>query len=464
MKAPTIMGLIWDYLLVANIEPERLRWQNEVALFFTSFCRHLLYGIDINAPGNRDASRLGWLPRTHLVVNGLAQAFDAFALVMSPRAPWAMDQFVQKCPGIFAASIKLALKSSHTPDVSRVAYAGEGGRSGRWQSNERVIEPNPILEGLIPRNTKARPRSLSPTKRMPQDLLFPILTKAFVVHRKKDGTERHDRTGEFAATLLLGALRSAEVFHLWVNDLQISKAGKLYGFLRHPGLYIEPGEGSRRDLLSRRYYGLRPRNEARGTTMFAGFKSVALNADHWSTIEWIPNTEDFVRLSFKHYILEVRGPAMEERRKLGHPPHPFLLVFQRSIPHLGIRIGDPYTLSAFRASWGRAIGRLETIVGRSVILAKYAGTTPHAVRHFGGKAWATQTSIENVRKLMRHVSILSSLVYTALDDEEIHIIAEEVSERARNDDWVEDFRYFSSVEEELKRYANSAFAGGARWR
>lgn len=460
MKAPTMMGLVWDYLLEAGIDPERLRFADDVALFFTSLCRHLLYGTTASAPANPDVTALNWNSRSPAVVKGLASAFDDFGAVMS-RKRLSSDPFVERCPGIFSGSFKLAYRSSRATDVSRVAHSNE------WKPqllrNEVDIEIDPVLEGIIPRNTSASPRALSPSKRTPSDLLFPILTKAFVVRRRPDGTLQRDRTGEFAAALLVGALRSSEIFHLWVNDLQVTPGGRLFGFLRHPALYIEPGDGSRRDVLRRRYSRV-PRNEARGKTEYAGFKSVALNAEHWASIVWLPNTEDFLRISFVKYILEMREPAMEERRKLGLLDHPFLLVFPHSIPHLGINIGDPYTISAFRHSWGRAIDRLEGIVGRPVAAAKYAGTTPHGVRHFNGKAWLNFTSIENVRKIMRHVSILSTLVYTVLDDKEVHDIAEEVSERIKNEDFATDFSQFNTIEEALKEYADISFGRKSHWR
>jgi hypothetical protein len=458
-KAPMMMGLVWDYLVEANIDPERLKFPDDVALFFSSLCRHLLYGTNSSTPANPDVTALKWLPRSPQVVKGLAYAFDEFARVMS-RKKFCEDQFVKRCPGIFTGSFRLAYRSSGAPDVSRVAHAREGEHSRHIQD----VDIKPVLEGLIPQNTKAAARSLSPTKRTPKDLLFPILTKAFIVRTRKDGSVKRDRSGEFSAALLLGALRGAEIFHLWVSDLQLTNQGKLYGFLRHPALYLEPGDGSRRDLLRRRYSGLVPRNEAQRTAQYAGFKSVALNADYWASIVWLPNTEDFVRITFVRYILEVRGPAMEERRKLGLPPHPFLLVFPHSIPHLGVKVGDPYTLGAFRASWSRAIKRLQKIVGRAVPLAKHAGTTIHGVRHFNGKAWLEFTSIENVRKILRHVNILSTLVYTAADDEEIHNIAEDVSERAKNGDFLADFAQFTTIEGALKEYANAAFGTRSTWR
>lgn len=456
-KLPMILGAIWDCLVEGAPDVESLSHEEGLRLFLIDVCRYLLYGVQAWAPGKLTAPALRWGGRSGEVVRGLGWAYDEFSRVSGSRLSEADDPFVRRCPRLFNPAVQIAYGLKGLPEISQVAHANENNASkkddGSPDNDEAVA---PILRGLIPDREKRTPYILSPTKRFPKPYLLPLLSTAYTVSEGLVDQVRRDETGEFFAKLGLGAIRGSEALNLWVNDLQVTKEGKLLGFLRHPTLYVEPSIGqTRREILAERF-GLVPRTQVHGR-MFAGFKSPALNADRWSYITWLAGSDGLMRQSFVHYILNVREPAMAERRAQGYPDHPYLLVFTRSIPHLGVVIGDPYTAGAARRSWSRAIRRIGIREDSApLMVAKYLGTTRHSLRHLCGKTWQEDgVDIHDIQGIMHHKSILSTGVYTLPDDSEIHEIAEKVSNRIKNGDLSGKFREFETLEKSVQKYAEA---------
>lgn len=453
IKLPSILGLIWDCLVELDISPSELMHDTQVEEFLASVFRLLLYGGSASTARGFDISALKWAPRSGSVVRGYGAAFDQF---VSRRTKSADDDdlFLSRCPGLYRGSFRVAGNKRDSSPFLAVAHLKKGSNKS---VGPMVQEATPgLLDKLAPKLEKRAPYGTSPTKRFPTEHLIGFLSKAFL---------ERDPTGCFAARLLLGGCRGSEVINMWVDDLEIDRTGRLRGYLRCPLSYIEPGAAkSRKDLLLTKYE-MQPRPLSHGR-LRAGFKSPALGDDNSAPIYWLPGSEDFLRTSFGIYILNVRAPAMAKRRMLGLPDHPYLLVFPRSIPHLKIEVGDPYTLSAFRGSWSRAVKRFgssdEVPFSEA---AKYLGTTIHGVRHYCGKTWLKDgASLKETQKVLHHCSILSTSVYTIPDDDEIHRQAELVKQRLKNGDLDNNFRNFDDLSDAVRSYSEQAIAGLGSWR
>ncbi len=460
-KLPSMLGLIWDCLVELEISPDSLVDVTEVKSLMIAICRFLLYGARAFTAGQQAISSLGWSPRSGRVVDGLGLAFDAFVKDL-PSTVSSDDPFLKKCPGLFGGSFSLAYKKAKRggADFSRVAHFGEAGigHNGPPEPESEPAAPKPILDNLKPKNERKKPYILSPTKRFPKDHLVPFLTKGFRLASK---AHRRDESGELAAKLLLGGIRGSEVMNFWVNDLTVVN-GRIRGYLRSPTLFKEQSGRTRRVELEEKY-GLLPRTEIKGKN-HAGFKSPALDDDHSARIHWMAGSEEFLGQSFARYILNVRARAMAERRALGHPDHPYLLVFPKSIPHLGIVVGDPYTMSAFRRSWKRAVRRYAKLANLAeMYVAKSLGTTIHAIRHLCGKTHQEDgDGIQTIQIKLHHKSIFSSIVYTLPDHEEIHNAAEKVKERIKTGNFKSEFRHFGTMEESVRTFAESILGGRFR--
>lgn len=455
LKLPHMLGFIWDALIEAEPDFGAASGGDAVKMFLIGLYRCLRYGTETWSPTGLSMSALRWPRRSAEVVYGLGYAFDDFVTFMSDRQADPDDPLLRRCPNLFSVTFKVATKGERNRDFSAVAHPPKPRRQDEQVASDKGPEPT-LLEGVISPGDKRPPYFLSPTKRFPRDHLLDFLTNAFTYGNSEK--PRRDVTGEFAAKLLVGGTRGAEVLHLWVNDLQITKSGELVSFLRHPSQYVEPSLGqSRADILAK--YGLRPRNEERGR-MRAGWKSPALNKEKWALITWLAGYEDLLKISFIEYILHVREPAMEERKARGLPDHPYLLVFPYSIPHLGVEVGDPYTMGAFGQSWKRAMDRRRATIGDpSLDHAKNLGTTKHAIRHLAGHTWIQDgLGLAAVMKILHHVSALSTSVYTLPDDWEIHKMAEEVKAKIRKGELSDSFRRPDTIEEAVRKYGEGVLS------
>ncbi|MCS4091354.1 hypothetical protein [Rhizobium sp. BK176] len=451
------MGLIWDLLTELKISASHLWFPYELKQFFVTLGRCLLLGSRNETYEGCDLGGLNWQPKSAEVVRELGRAFDRFAAHMRDRTFDASDPFLARCPILFGGAFRLALKDAEKAmRVSNVAHHNE-----RGSNYPQVAQPTPIFEKLTPRSEKKAPYIVTPTKSFPRTETKGFLEEAYEVSGGSD-KRRRDATGEFATRLLLSSGRSSEQLHMWVNDFEFSKGG-FRAFLRNPATYVAPGDGrTRRDLLWQQYQML-PRTMECGK-FHAGFKSPSLNGQDWTEIEWLPGTEEFVRDSYVNYVLNVRGPAMSKRRELGYTDHPFLLVFERSIPHLGVVVGDPYTAGAFAASFRRAVRRYG--VRRQLQFfepAKYLGTTPHGMRHYCGKTWRRLgAEPDEIKRILHHRSILSSLVYSIPEPEDVHDLAERAASRIRNGDLNDNFMRFDTKEQSLHAFAEALLSGRRR--
>jgi hypothetical protein len=225
-----------------------------------------------------------------------------------------------------------------------------------------------------------------------------------------------------AFILFAGGLRTSEPLHLFVSDVQFAEQQPCL-FLHHPryGRVID-GNGrtvSREEHLAS--FGLVPRTLTQGR-LHSGWK--AMKGDRKGTpAYWLPIPFLAVQLGklLTKYMMQTRPMIMASRRR-SLSDHPFLFVNSgRMADANGGEIGDPYTISAFRAEWSAAVRRVSRLRNDpTLIVAKTMGTTPQGARHFYGRYLRT-LGLEGtiIADCMHHRSILSHLVYTQLTPSEL---------------------------------------------
>ena len=142
--------------------------------------------------------------------------------------------------------------------------------------------------------------------------------------------------------------------------------------------------------------------------------------------------EEFLEC-FLEYVGDVRPRLMRERRARGLPDHPFLLVSSGSAHHEDddASAGNPYTLSALKKSWRRAMGRLQKLFPEADLrVRKHSGTSLHGLRHHYGASLARLgMTREEIQESMHHIHPNSSLVYTKPTPSEVHSIISAAQER-----------------------------------
>lgn len=267
--------------------------------------------------------------------------------------------------------------------------------------------------------TGERPRANNPVYSFPNKYVVPLLFEGF----RSDGGEI-DHAAELIALFLLGGgLRSCEPFHFFVSDVQFL-ANEPVVFMHHPqhGRIISQGTTmDRADYLSRRY-GLLPRNKQSGAGK-AGWKSV-LGDETGTPVFWLPvqALQERITNKLRRYVMQIR-PAIMRARPPHLGDHPFLFVNPRdSINSGGGNIGDPYTMTALRGAWERAVGRIARIRDDPALtVKKEMGTTLHGPRHHYGRFLRTlDLPPDVIQRAMHHRSIFSQDAYTRLTAAEIN--------------------------------------------
>ncbi len=136
----------------------------------------------------------------------------------------------------------------------------------------------------------------------------------------------------------------------------------------------------------------------------------------------VPGLPEAMAAAIQSYLANVRAPAMRLRRALGLPDHPYLLV---STGHgegaNAAKVGDPYSMSAFRSSWVRAVDRLRRETGDpSLVVAKENGTTIHGSRHFYAK-FLEKAGLDGavLAECLHHLNAFSHLAYQTYSADEV---------------------------------------------
>jgi integrase len=317
-------------------------------------------------------------------------------------------------------------------------------------------------EGRAPRHrfagiTGKHSQSTNPVYAFPTRYVAPMMFEAF---QAAEGEIDHE--AELIALILLaGGLRSCEPFHLYVSDVQFLGDEPVV-FLYHPEdseIIYGRKKMSRRRYLQERFK-LLPRTLQIGPGK-AGWKSVLGDVDG-TPVHWLPLDElqELLTQKLRRYILQIRPAIMRARPKhLGD--HPFLFVNPRDATTSGGgNIGNPYTMSAFKGAWERAIRRLASLYDDpDLAVKKGAGTSLHGPRHFYGRFLRTLGVPPDIIQLaMHHKSILSQDVYTRLTSAEVSAF---IKRSASQTDLAE---MTIAVTSSVHKYRNHYMNSGASWK
>jgi hypothetical protein len=424
-------GLLHDYSMevgAARLLHAQPNTALECSNFITGFVTHLRFGT-IGDDGE-DPTGLYWPPAaSRRNAEDLIRALEAF---LEHAHEQSGNQDVTTC-------LDHHHPSTVTPFFRNLHIA-------RFNHNISFLKH--IKTAEEPKSHLSRP-ALGPTDRplsagvpvchaFPTDLVAPMLVEAFVLDRKQDRPAGDlDITGLLHTICLYGlGLRPLEPLHIWDTDVQLIGNEPMV-LLHHPadartldwqvgpaGTLPSNTIGMNRERYLKLYCNMAPRTRAAGA-LYAGFKGMALNSEHWAPSYWIP-VEGISALFwevFRVYVSQVRPHLMEKRTSRGLPSHPFLLVCDGSGYHDPdpSSIGGPYTEAAFRGSWKRALRRLHQRRGDSrLIMAKDKGTTPHGLRHeYGSHLAASACTPDVIQQCMHHISPFSQLTYTKPKDEKV---------------------------------------------
>ncbi len=435
------VGLLIDYTVAwfpyLRSALNRSRVQASHRVMLKRFAKAILNGTTIIENGQRvDGVGLFWPPRRQIAAKRMLSALNNFLVSSSiDEAGWR------------------AAASSASPDALtglRIAYQETVQRKKSLLAHLPNAASHPLpgtpFGGMFAANPDGRR-----TYRFPVKYIWPLLFEGF----KSLRTQESDVTAELIAFLLFaGGSRLSELFHTWVGDLQWID-GKPLLFLHHPrDSEVRSADAtiSRNQFLQRQNRVPRNMQRKRG---HAGFKGLAGEKEGAELI-WLPIDElvDELASRLLHYVAKVRPSIMRLRKAKGLPDHNYLFVGSgRMFGENTNAIGEPYTIEAFRSSWGAAIKRLSILYDDpELVVSKRRGTTPHGARHFYG-TFLKSIGLDGdlIAKCMHHKSPFSHLRYTELTPNEINAILENKSE---NTSHVTDLR--ATVTQAIQRQADRA--------
>ena len=286
----------------------------------------------------------------------------------------------------------------------------------------------------------------------PSRYVIPLIDRGF-----RTRGDREDATARLLAMILFfGGVRGSEPLHCWVGDFQVVDGAAVL-FLFHPSESEVAPDGrarvSRRTHLAERY-GLAPRTDGLKGRSASGWKGVKADGDG-AVVYWlpVPGLPEAMAAAIQSYIVHVRAPVMRIRRSLGLPDHPYLLVSTGHAdgPTHG-RIGDPYTMTAFRSAWERAVGRLRRETGDPALeFTKTKGTTIHGSRHFYVK-FLEKAGVDGaaLAECLHHLNPLSHLAYKTYSAEEVSAALNAAASRESRPDL--EFPAFPTTSEALMKH------------
>lgn len=418
--AARALGLLVDFVRsdVARgiIEDDGLGFdvsQRLLARFATS----LMKGTTVSSPDSVDpeAVNLNWLPATSVEVannllDGLKEIFTFLKShkdFISTHSAW-----FDALPVTPTECIRYVYSNKIRDNLSIFGDLKFGKRSAEID----------LRLGAVPSAQKSARQS--PTKRFPPGLLPDFINHGFILKPGSDNSPPIEDDTSKLKTLLEASfgLRGSETLHTWVSDITVVN-GQPCGRMKHPcfGTDWFDGKLMSRESRLRLEFDRTPRNLLDPGGEYAGWKGVLLEKDYSVPLYLAPHhgIGELLSETLIRYISGSRRVAMEARLARGLPDHPYLLVTcSSSNPD---EIGQPYTLAAARGGWRRSINRLNQFYpDREITVSKLNGTTPHGLRHlYGYSLAAIGLNERQIQLCLRHVSPLSSRVYTQPDPAEI---------------------------------------------
>ncbi|MDX8506133.1 hypothetical protein [Mesorhizobium captivum] len=292
------------------------------------------------------------------------------------------------------------------------------------------LSPHKSAKPLRSRNLFGRPGSKSEAIfAFPDDRVEDLLRYGFP----------NDFSGMLNSMFMLGGgLRESEGLHVWVSDIQHVE-GEAVLYLYHPSdAWIDDPSGQR---VTRRRYLMDRFNRVPRSDLLKGPEAVGwkgLRGDiNGAFVHWLPGSgfAQAIAAAVRVYMRTVRDPLMRIRRHMGLPDHPYLLVSTGAMG--GGSPGDPYTITAFRSSWRRAVPRAYSAANLEIPdIVKRNGLTEHACRHrYAQNLVALKLDGALIQQCMRQVNPFSHIAYLQRTASETSALLEAAAENAPRPDW-----------------------------
>lgn len=436
------VGSLVDHSLAVATQPNFNRWRREGGIqrrLLRGLAKALVHGTMEIAPNGRivDSTGLYWHPIGKRQAAVLLAALTHHFRWMR-NEPQAADWVQAASTDAIAKSSRIALNLAWELMVRK-----HNSLLGHLKGMRR--EPSHAFSGVVERSGSGA--AAVPT--FPAKYVAPFLYTGFVSQAGEC-----DEAAQLLAHLIFAlGIRKSEGFHLYTSDIQFV-GDEPWIFFHHPQFgKVSDGAGgtiTREEYLVR--FRLRPRNLDKGRNE-AGWKGMA--GDDEGTPGYFlpirPLRQRTARL-LKQYIYATR-PAIMARRPPVLGDHPFLFVSSgRTATATGGDVGDPYTMSAFKHSWGQAIRRIGSQFDDPALVkpVKWRGTTPHGGRHlFGRFLFSSGVDGVIIQQCMHHRSPSAHAAYTRLTASEIDALLAEASQGEGT------FRPFSNMcDEFMSQFGN----------
>lgn len=379
----------------APISDGRLR-EKQIESLFDAFVARLYSGT-IDAEG-RDPTHLCWRARRVKTARGLISALTQFSdwLAKQDDTSPAINPYV-----IPSGQEERLFWAAFQNRLSRAFNAHLWNKHPTPKTRRTIARKTPVVqeEGV---------------KAFPETQIGSLLVRGFIIPGRQglglDGLNLRD----ILVTILqhFGGIRMSEAFHLYVYDVDHDDSLEKAGYagiarvrIHHPTQGLAPDDWlglkgeyihSTREEYLRVRWGLQPRTQYHsGSGLHAGWKNPLLDDQERMAMRvfWFPMFWGRIFFSlWQQYLL---------KRRHIESNHPFAFVnFD------GAKLGEPYTINAYRQNHERAVERI------GLISAKNLGTTPHGHRHaYGRRLEEGKIPPLYRRRALHHISIESQLPY-----------------------------------------------------
>lgn len=384
---------------------------------FRSFANSLLMGtIDIKS--GLDSTKLYWPPSSMAVTKRVCSAITDFISFLNDEgisnSTFLKSRILIK-PNNEPASLKFLFQAIIIKKLSFLGHLSNTTNQAKKLRDQKQLE---IISHRSSTTTKWCAES---AKRFPIDLIGPFFKYGFILDDKSEILhEREDITAKMITLLLFfSGMRNSEPLHLWFNDVipDYSGGGLCQVHLRHPSdakTFIIGEDKLRSQYLAER--GLMPRTKGPSKSYRVGWKNLLTDKSLTAPVFFLHSNAQFLfNQMYIYYLTRFRPNLIEVNRNQGRPDHPFLFVSNGIDRATGESyVGSPYSLSAYKKAFSRALDRLENVSDIVIPRGLEYGTVPHGGRHFFAGSLADMgIQPKIIQKCLRQRSVLSQGAYTA---------------------------------------------------
>ncbi|MGI1999407.1 hypothetical protein [Shewanella sp. AC91-MNA-CIBAN-0169] len=384
---------------------------------FRSFSNSLLMGtIDIKS--GLDSTKLYWPPSSIAVTKRVCSAITDFISYLNDEG--ISNSTFLKTESLTTlnnepASLKFLIQAIIIKKLSFLGHLSSASKLAKKLQDQKHLE---IIKHS---SSTVTTWSAESAKRFPTDLIGPLFKYGFILDDKSEiPHEREDITAKMITLLLFfSGTRNSEPLHLWFNDVtpDYSGSGLCQVHLRHPSdakTFIIGEDKLRSQYLAER--GLMPRTKGPSKSYKVGWKNLLTDKSLTAPVFFLHSNAQFLfNQMYIYYLTVFRPNLIEVNRNLGRPEHPFLFVSNGVNRATGESyIGSPYSLSAYKKAFTRALDRVENILDIVIPRGLEYGTVPHGGRHFFAGSLADMgIQPKIIQKCLRQRSVLSQGAYTA---------------------------------------------------